>query len=538
MKTKIERKIAFYHQNQSTMKKSIFLIAPLTFLMSCTTTSEIFDDAYDEAKKPAKVEVNDESGYADYIKNQEDMYDVQIDSNKYNNRGLGANPSYYGDNHNHLNHQQHQFDYYGTAPMNNSAWGYSNYMGMNGFGMNFCQYQCMTWRSRGNCWHVAPYNNGIYGQSWNQYGSMVWGYPNDPYQNCYGNAYYPNGYNYYYGNNGFNGYYGNVGGWYNNNYYWSGYYPNGYYNSYNGYWGSPYYGGYNYGWGAPGWGNGWNNNNNWNNNWSNNNQDWQSNGNHHYGHRNGTNTGSNSQNNTNYEHTVKGHAAHSTPFPVYAGAQELGQTNQSVKPKPGTATAFGGSNATDKVNTAPPSRTIGTATNNTQQFTARNDNNGGQFNTNTSNSVSTPVGQRGTPATNQFTAENMVTTTNVGARNGGSNNTYTATNATSSRNGSSSANNNSGNTYANPNKYGTRYNPSTSTTNSGSNYNSGTYNNTSRRDYNSNSNRSNTPRNYNSNSNRSTNNSYNGSRSSTSGSSSSRSNSSGNSGSNSTSRRR
>lgn len=510
------------------MKKSIFLIAPLTFLMSCTSTSEIFDDAYDEVAKPTKVEVNDESGYADYIKNQEDMYDVQIDSNKYNNKNLSGNPSYYGNNsaHNHLGYQSGQFDYYGTAPMNNGAFQNGYYSNMNGFQNGFCQYQCMTWRSQRNCWHVAPYNNGMYGQSWNQYGSIGWGSPYDPYnpyQNCYGNSYYGSGYGYnnYYNNNGFNGYYGNTGGWYNNNYYWSGYYPNGYYNSYNGYWGNPYYSGYNYGWGA---GNGWGNNNNW----SNNNNDVQSNGNHHYGHRNGTNTGSNSQNNTNYEHTVKSHAAAATPFPAYSSGQNLAQQSNSPKPKPTTGTAFGGTNGTTDKTTVPPSRTIGTTTNNSQQFVSNNP-------ANQANQTNTTVSRGGQPATNQFTPANLTTSNNVSSRNGGSNNTYVGT---TSRNGSNSSTANSGNTYANPNKYRTRYNPSSSSSNSGSNYNSGNYNNTSRRD-NSSGTRNNTPRNYNSNSNSNrSNNSYNGSRSSSSSSSSSssRSNSSGSS--SSSSRRR
>ena len=516
------------------MKKSIFLIAPLTFLMSCTTTSEIFDDAYDEAKQPAKVTVNDESGYADYIKNHEHIYTVQVDSNKHNNRGLGGNPTYYRDEHDHTHHQQHQFDYYGEAPLNNNGFNYGFNTGFNGYGMNFCHNQCMTWRNRGTCWHIAPYNNGIYGQSWNQYGGMNWGYPYDPYspfQNYYGNAYYPNAFSH-------NSYYGNMGGWYNNNYYWSGYYQNGYYNNNNGYWGSPYYGGNNIGWvNGPSWSHAWMNNNNWNPNGSNNNQDWTSNGNHHYGHRNGTNTGSHSQNNTNYEHTVKGQAVGSTPFPVYAAAQDLTQPITVEKPKPVSGTSFNGVGTTvHEANTVTHSRGI-TAQNAIASTQSKGGSaNGAMLSNQQTNALK--VVKRGAPASNQFTAKHITTTSNGVSRNGPSNNTYTANYGTVSRNGSSSANRVGGNTYANPNKYGSRNNPTTTSSKNGTSYNSGTYNNTSRRDYNSPTNSSTTTRPYNASPNRSTNSSYQGSRSTNSGSTVTRSNSSGSSTKNSSSRRR
>jgi hypothetical protein len=116
--------------NKSTMKKSIFLIAFLAFLMSCSQTSEIFDDAYDEAKAPPKVNLDDQAGYADYIKNQEDIYDVEVDTNRYENKTLGGNPSYYGPGTNQYSYNNgannRPYDYYGISPnagFNNGNFG-------------------------------------------------------------------------------------------------------------------------------------------------------------------------------------------------------------------------------------------------------------------------------------------------------------------------------------------------------------------------------------------------------------------------------
>ena len=63
------------------MKKSIYLIASLTFLASCSGMKEVYDDTYEPASAPESTIIeNDDLGYQDYIKNQEAEYDVIVDS--------------------------------------------------------------------------------------------------------------------------------------------------------------------------------------------------------------------------------------------------------------------------------------------------------------------------------------------------------------------------------------------------------------------------------------------------------------------------
>lgn len=490
------------------MKKSIYLIAPLTFLVSCAGTSEIYDDAYNAAKAPALINVDEEGGYADYIKNQEDLYPMQVDSTK--SRAMGGNPSYYGNGeqmnehagHNHSNYQPGGLytgygNQYCPPSQNNYYISYNNACGAP-YGWAACPYSCMTYFQRGNCWHTN--RNDMWGNNvWNNYHPGIYGqYPgivygtNDPYA--------PNG---WYGVGGYDPF---AVGYCPNNFGWGGYYGYGYYGNYNPYyanngyyggWGSPYdpwgnyygYGGY--GWGGPGFGwgatgNNWgNNNNNW---WTNNDNNNSNSGNHHYGPRGGTNTGSYSQNNTNYEHTVKGHEGVTTPFPVYAaGDNELAKTEFSSG-KPEVVHSVSNNNFTtttidkpDYVNTNTvddkPGK-FGNSKPNNQQYNVISDK-GTTYDRPSNNQVVS----KGKPANNQFASggkgsKRTYTTTQKYGRTGGS----TTNQSTYSRpdtyyydtnqnysNSPTNSGNYSGKTTSNNRRTssGSTYSGSSSTTNSG-----------------------------------------------------------------------
>ncbi|MBD3635788.1 MAG: hypothetical protein HUJ25_00485 [Crocinitomicaceae bacterium] len=528
------------------MKKSILLIAPLTFLISCTGSSEIFDDAYNDAKAPEVVKVNEEEGYADYIKNEEHKYPVEVEDTEKKSMD-GINPSYYGNNdyydpYGHNHQEPHGFGgnnsgYYNGynqyySPNSNGLYcnnmygtGYGSWNNNNGYGSwnswAVCPYSCMTWYNTGNCWHLNrydyygggayAYNNNFYNGSYGPGGSYYYGYynPNNPYGwgSTYG-SYYGNGY--YCGN-----------GYYNNYYYGNS-------------WGSPYgYNGWGMPYGYPYWGNSFNygGGSGWN---GNNNEDIVSNGNHHYGHRGGSNSGSYSQNNTTYTHTVKG-PAESTPFPSYTAHQENVLANEGGNDisKPTNSTVIHGNQfqkeTPDHVNTYSADEQPGTfgsskpvqnQGNSTMVNKPVENTGNSNFATTASKdkpSVGTTVVTSGKPANNQFSSDgnrpNYSTNTSGSSRGGGSGNntTYTHPNKYGNYNGNTG--------YTRPNNSGTTYGGKTNsdsrrTYNSGSN--NGTYNN---RNGSSNS------------SNRSGSTTYSGNRSSSSsGSSSSRSGSSGSSG--------
>jgi hypothetical protein len=410
--------------------------------MSCSQTSEIFDDAYDEAKAPPKVNLDDQAGYADYIKNQEDIYDVEVDTNRYENKTLGGNPSYYGPGTNQYSYNNgannRPYDYYGISP---NA-GFNN--GNNG---NFgCQYGCMSYNTYGTCWHMN--NGGNCNSNWGYNGSVACG------TNHTHNPYNTN----YYGNNncGNNGYYGNSG--YGNNYYGNGYgntYGNGYGNYYgNNYYGSNYYGGYNnYNGGLFGSSWGFNNNSNIVANGGDSNVGT----NHHNGHRGGTSYGGNSGNTTVYEHTVKTvELTSSTPFPAYSSNQTVTTTYTSVTPKPVVGTIIGSGAKVDKTN--PTSNTVKPVKSNMRaNYTAERINPNGIV--------------KAQPAGNRFEIGTVSrgegnTTTSKGYSTG----TYGRNNNTAVGNTNSTGS--SGN--SNPNKYGNRTNPNTTQTSTGNSNNTST----------------------------------------------------------------
>jgi len=239
------------------MKKLKYLI-PLFVLASCATSVEVYDDVYTKVKTVEADPINEDLGYADYIKGSESEYFVQIDSTDQGANQMGE--GYYTNS--------------GDIIVNN----YSS-PNPNGFGPSSNFY----YNNWGPNYFNNPYGNwgGYYG-GWNNY----------------------NGWNNYYGwNNGF------YAGW-GNNYWNNGFYGNPYWGCNNGYYGNPYWGNNNY-WNGynNGYWNGYNNgfNNGWNNNsWSNNGSGigaGSGGSNHIYGHRGSVS--SNSPNTTAYDHTVK-----------------------------------------------------------------------------------------------------------------------------------------------------------------------------------------------------------------------------------------
>ncbi|MEX1000926.1 MAG: hypothetical protein WDZ35_02315 [Crocinitomicaceae bacterium] len=454
------------------MKKSIyFLIAPLAFLLSCSGTSEIFDDAYNEAKAPAVVKVDEKEGYADYIQHQEKFYDVEVDSSTATGKSMnGLNPSYYGQGESTHNHQQQGSNYH-----NGMNYGIAG--GLNNWGV--CEYSCMTFFRQGSCWHTRQ--DMAYG-GWGGYN----GYYNNPYDPYgYGNGYCVNSYygNNYYGNNYGNPYYGN-------NYYGNSYYGGGYY-------------GYGYGYGSPWspWGGGILSNNINTNNWNNTNSDNTSSGNYYYGHRGGTNTGSGSRNNTSYEHTVKKPGATpntpSTPFPAYNsveavndqefdnnpnGVQKTDPVNSNTKPtvNNGGNGQFQTAEKPEFVNTNSPREESGSFQN------AKPVNSGSSTTNNTVTRPATRVTPTAKPAVNQFSAGNKPSTTRPSTTGNGSGSSRTNPNKYGNTGRTYNENNtttiprgNSGSTTTRPRttnsgtNSGTRtYNPPRNTNSSGS----GTYN--------------------------------------------------------------
>ena len=69
------------------MKKIKYLI-PVFVLTACVSNKEVYDDVYTKVEKPAPEIINEDLGYADYIKNSESEYNVEIDSSARNNNGL------------------------------------------------------------------------------------------------------------------------------------------------------------------------------------------------------------------------------------------------------------------------------------------------------------------------------------------------------------------------------------------------------------------------------------------------------------------
>ena len=233
------------------MKKLKYLI-PLFVLASCASSVEVYDDVYTKVKTVGAYPVNEDLGYADYIKGSESNYVVEIDSSDHGANQMGE--GYYTNSGDIIVNNYSSPNSNGFGPSNNfyyNSWGPNYYNPYGNWGGYY-----------GGLNNYYGWNNGFYGG---------WG------NNCWNNGFY-GGWGNNYWNNGF---YGNPYWGYNN--YWNGY-NNGYWNGYN-----------------NGFNNGW-----YSNNWSN---DGNGSGagfggsNHIYGHRGSVS--SNSPNTTAYDHTVK-----------------------------------------------------------------------------------------------------------------------------------------------------------------------------------------------------------------------------------------
>ncbi|MCB9223434.1 MAG: hypothetical protein H6582_04580 [Crocinitomicaceae bacterium] len=552
------------------MKKSILLIAPLAFLWSCTTSAEIFDDAYNGTESKTVVKSNDEDGYADYIKNEESNYRVVVDSGNTHRSGL--NPSYYNTTNRSIQYDNSDPNQYNASEDDGYPRNYNqtNNLGHNHndqLGWDVCPYQCAAFFDGIRCTHIieryGPFPRGWGYMSLRNSPNWYWGY----------SGYYPSGYMYgdpLYGCGGYNNYYGTP--YFNNyyggsNYYGSNYYGYGGYNSYgyygggwNGMYGNPYYGYYGNGWNNPWWGYGgyspiWGygiynssfNNNSGSSSWSN----WGepssgTSSNHHYGHRGGTNTGSYSQNNTNYEHTVKSQElqASNSPFPQYTTFEEHQVATNVFESKPLTNGQV--NNVSHDTYNTKPVNSSGSSTQVYEKPVFTNANNGNIQNGNVqsgnnvngispgTNNVVNNVNSNGPKTTNNQTTLKIGKPAQNQFSSGSTVNNSNTVNSGSVVKGGSYSSYSTQKTYDNPNKYGNQSNPTYQDNKPGTVYNSGSGNNTgdSRR-----TNSSGTTNNTYNSGTRSTNSSGNyGNRSSSSGSSGSSSSSS--SGGTSSSRRR
>lgn len=185
--------------------------------MSCQAGKYVYDDVYDQAENP--LTIDDQNGYADYIKGNEKENKVVIDAPVQQ-----INSSYYGDIDNNCDCRRNynsRFKYrWGTDYIYFGSYQpfSSNdcpcYYDMNNCG--YSQYQNTYYSPYGYFDHLGVWH-GYHHWMFNPYNGYFFSY-NDPYylSNYYWNNNYYNGYYGYYGNSN-----NNFGWWYNNNQSWS-----------------------------------------------------------------------------------------------------------------------------------------------------------------------------------------------------------------------------------------------------------------------------------------------------------------------------
>lgn len=399
--------------------KNLIILSSMFWLLSCANLENVYDDTYDAALKPIEVKNNDEAGYSDYIKNNQDGYAVVEESQENKLFKFGNTNQNYGDNRyndrdcdcmNDVRFGVGNRPYWNAGPYSGFP-NYNYYLTSNNFSHMSCyggSSNYLGWSTFGYGWY-SPYagpNSYWYNNPWDFYG----GY---------------NPYNPYYAYGGYNPY---------------GYYGNGYYN----------YGYYN-------------NANNYNNNSSNNGVVASGNsGNHIYGHRGSTSAIS--SNTTSYDHTVKGVGTNNDGASHTAVAVQ-GQFIYAENLTPTYATE--GNSALVQSNTVvtkPANNQF--AVNSTVQNVDR-----------LNGTVTTNLGQN-TISTNQ-PYQNSYARYTAPVNSGGTNNIVNSTSSTS-RNGS---NNNSTTHTANRinnNVTTTTYNGNRTTTSGGSNSSSGNTSGTTR----------------------------------------------------------
>ncbi|WP_066759920.1 hypothetical protein [Crocinitomix algicola] len=501
--------------------KNLKYLIPLIVLTSCIGTKEVYDDVYSkvEVVQP-EVKANEDLGYADYVKNSESKYQVEVDSSAFQSNNASYMNGYnsYNTNSGDINIYNNSNDY---GRYNNGPAPWSDYS--------------------------VYYTNNYY-WGFNNYSYSPWGWRYRPYRNCIGFGY------------GYGNFYGYNGGWHSPYYGWNipyyGPYGHGFYDPYFMGYGHPYYG---YGYGYGYFGNGYYSNPYGGGDGG---HVVASNNNHHYGHRRSAT--STSSNTSTYEHTVMSQVdqpkGSSKPFDAYSSAKATVAKNpnfvsSTVEKKEKPSNTFNGAQVLEgdkglsgKVDgrtvkgsgntvyndytSTKVNRTNAAASNNTTN--SRNE--GNNFMHLGAESTGTNTGINGTTRNENFRPTNSAT----------SNNNISAKPATN-RFSSNSGVNQSYSGYSQP-KTGTngvstakKYTRTNGTSNGNQNYRS---NSTSRSNSNtyskpSSTNRSSNTRTYNtSNSNRNTNATYQNRSSSSSRSSSTRSSSSSSSRSSSTSRRR
>ena len=189
--------------------KTLKYLLPVVFFASCVSNKEVYDDVYTKVVVEKPVEANEDLGYADYIKNNKEVYNVEVDSSGIfwgnQNSGLANNSRdvYITNNNLGRGYYDPYFGQFGNRPavIYYNSWGWSN---RNYYGFY--------------PWYTNPYfYNNYYGFGTGGYWSD-WAYdPWNGYNGYWGNSNWGCGYNPYY-NGWYNDPYCNCnGGWNNNN---------------------------------------------------------------------------------------------------------------------------------------------------------------------------------------------------------------------------------------------------------------------------------------------------------------------------------
>ena len=180
------------------MKYLVYLLS-LVVLASCAGTQDVvYDDVYTrvQVEEPNSNPANDDLGYADYIRNSESQYQVEVDSSAFNNQNLNGgyytnngdiNVYNYGSGNNMNPNGGGTFvtnNYYSPYPMTgwsngwNNPWGYRPHCHFNNWGWNAGLY----WG-----WGANPYWGNPWGWGGNPYWGNSWGWGGNPY---WGNSYW------------------------------------------------------------------------------------------------------------------------------------------------------------------------------------------------------------------------------------------------------------------------------------------------------------------------------------------------------------
>ncbi|MCC7452727.1 MAG: hypothetical protein IT222_01065, partial [Crocinitomix sp.] len=168
--------------------KTLKYLLPVVFFASCVSNKEVYDDVYTAVVVEKPVEANEDLGYADYIKNNKEAYNVEVDSSgiywgNQNKRSATNGSNVYITNYNvGGGYYDPYFGYGWNRPgIYYNNWGWTNY--------SFYNY---------HNWYTNPYfYNNYYGYGYGYWSD--WAYnPWNGYNGYWGYSNWGCGYNPYY----------------------------------------------------------------------------------------------------------------------------------------------------------------------------------------------------------------------------------------------------------------------------------------------------------------------------------------------------